>query len=387
MNDVRSRAATVAHELNASAPVDVRREIEQEYLAVADEQRACGRPIRRVLLVGGAGYVGSVIAGHLLDSGYSVRCLDLLLYRNDVCALPLLRNPDYEFRFGDHGDPETARAALDGITDVVLLSGLVGDPITKQYPDESFAINQRGMETFIASLKGRKLNRVVFISTCSNYGLIPESVLATEDYELKPLSLYAKAKVAVEKLLLGSRGKVDYAPTVLRFATAFGLSPRMRFDLTVNQFTRDMFLRHPLLVYDAHTWRPYCHTKDFASAVRRVLEISRSRVAFEVFNVGRDDNNCTKQTIVDKIGKHLPDAPVEYKEHGTDPRNYRVDFGKLHRELFFTPRYTVDDGIAETLDALNNHLFDRVEENLPFYGNYEIRYGSGVSSRQHSAAA
>jgi nucleoside-diphosphate-sugar epimerase len=368
-------------------PADVRREIEEEYLSAADAQQAFGRSNRRVLLVGGAGYVGSVIAGHLLDCGYLVRCMDLLLYRNDVCALPLLRNPNYEFMFGDHCNAEAVEHALDGITDVVLLSGLVGDPITKQYPEESFAINQRGIENFIACLTGRGLNRVVFISTCSNYGLIPESVLATEDYELKPLSLYAKAKVAIETLLLGSRGKVDFVPTVLRFATAFGLSPRMRFDLTVNQFTRDMYLHQPLLVYDAHTWRPYCHTKDFARAVRRVLEVGRSRIAFEVFNVGRDDNNCTKQTVIDKIRKHLPDAPVEFKVHGSDPRNYRVDFGKIHGQLFFTPQYTVDEGIAETLNALKNHLFDRVEDNRPFYGNYEIRYdGRGSSPRRTSAA-
>jgi len=374
MNDVRDRAQTIAQVFNASAPAAIRSEIEEEYVAVAEEQRARGRPDRRILLIGGAGYVGSVIAGELLDCGYSVRCLDLLLYRNDVCALQLLRSPNYEFVFGDHCSPRSVHGALEGITDVVILSGLVGDPITKKYPDQSFAINQRGMENLIAGLKGRGLNRVVFVSTCSNYGLVPETVLAGEDYELRPLSLYAKAKVVIETLLLGTRGQVDFTPTVLRFATAFGLSPRMRFDLTVNQFTREMYLRQPLAVYDADTWRPYCHTKDFAGAVRRVLEIGRARVAFEVFNVGRDDNNCTKRTIVDKIGKHLPDAPVEFKQHGSDPRNYRVDFAKLNRQLCFVPQYTVDDGIAEVLGALRNRLFDRVDDNLAFYGNYEIHY-------------
>jgi nucleoside-diphosphate-sugar epimerase len=303
-----------------------------------------------------------------------VRCLDLLLYRNDVSVLPFLHNRNYEFAYGDHSDRNAVIAALDGITDVIILSGLVGDPITKKYPDASAAINNRGMLNLIDCLNGRGLNRVIFVSTCSNYGLIPDNVLADESYELKPLSLYAKAKVAVETTLIGARGKVDYTPTVLRFSTAFGLSPRMRFDLTVNEFTRAMYLKKELVVYDAHTWRPYCHTKDFANAVRRVLEIGRSRIAFEVFNVGREENNCTKQSIVDKIKKHLPDARVTYKEHGTDPRNYRVDFRKISGELMFVPEYTVDDGIAEILGALKNHLFDRVEDNLPFYGNYEIRY-------------
>jgi nucleoside-diphosphate-sugar epimerase len=374
MSEAKERAQCVAHVLNAALPNDIREEIEREYLLVAEEQRARGRSNRRVLLIGGAGYVGSVIAGQLLERGYSVRCMDRLLYRNDVCVLPLVHHAQYDFVYGDHCGPTAVNAALDGVTDVVILSGLVGDPITKKYPDVSEAINHKGMLSLIDCLNGKGLNRVVFVSTCSNYGLIVGDVMADESYELKPLSLYAKAKVAVEKALLDSRGKVDYSPTVLRFSTAFGLSPRMRFDLTVNEFTRAMYLKQDLVVYDAHTWRPYCHTRDFGSAVRRVLELGRSRIAFEVFNVGREENNCTKQSIVDKIKKHLPDAPVSYKEHGTDPRNYRVDFRKIREKLLFVPEHTVDDGVAEILGALNNHLFDRVNDNLPFYGNYEIAY-------------
>jgi nucleoside-diphosphate-sugar epimerase len=105
-----------------------------------------------------------------------------------------------------------------------------------------------------------------------------------------------------------------------------------------------------------------------------VLEMGRSRIAFEVFNVGREENNCTKQSIVDTIKNHLPEAPVAYKEHGTDPRNYRVDFKKIREGLLFVPEYMVNDGVAEILGALRNHLFGRVDENLPFYGNYEITY-------------
>jgi nucleoside-diphosphate-sugar epimerase len=374
MTETKERARFVADSLNGVLPSTVRKEIEQEYLMVAEEQRSRGRSNRRILLIGGAGYVGSVIAGQLLECGYLVRCMDLLLYRNDVCVLPLLRHPHYEFTYGDHCDQSAVNAALTGVTDVIILSGLVGDPITKKYPDASTAINNRGMLNLIDCFNGKGLNRVVFVSTCSNYGLISNNVLADESFELKPLSLYAKAKVAVETALLDSRGEVDYTPTVLRFSTAFGLSSRMRFDLTVNEFTRAMYLKQDLVVYDAHTWRPYCHTKDFGSAVRRVLEMGRSRIAFEVFNVGCEENNCTKQSIVDTIKKHLPNAPVAYKEHGTDPRNYRVDFKKIRERLLFVPEYMVDDGVAEILGALKNHLFDRVDDNLPFYGNYEITY-------------
>jgi len=372
-NRIAARARQIAHVLNADLGEDVRQEIESEYLRVQTAHAAQGRTERRVLLIGGAGYVGSVITGHLLDSGYRVRCLDLLLYRNDVCALPYLRDSRYEFVHGDHCDPSTLQAAMEGVTDVAILSGLVGDPITKKYPDESHAINDDGMRTVLDSLNGRGLNRVIFVSTCSNYGLIPEDALADETYALQPMSLYAESKVAVEKRLLSDQD-VDYVPTVLRFSTAFGLSARMRFDLTVNEFARAMYLRQDLLVYDGHTWRPYCHTTDFARAIRRVLEIGTDRVRREVFNVGCAENNCTKQMIVDKILKHLPESPVRYKEHGTDPRNYRVDFRKIREQLQFEPVFTVDDGVAEILQALENRLFDRVDENRPFYGNYEIEY-------------
>lgn len=374
MDKITEHADWVACSLNPMLPKVVQDEIKQEWMAVAEMQGALGRKSRRVLLLGGAGYVGSVIAKHLLECGYEVRCLDLLLYRNDVCVLPLLQDANYQFVYGDHGDPRSVNTVLEGVTDVVILSGLVGDPITKKYPEASAAINNRGMLEFVKQLNGRGLNRVIFVSTCSNYGLISDDVLADETYELNPLSLYAKSKVAVESELLGSKGKVDYAPTVLRFSTAFGLSSRMRFDLTVNEFVRAMYMRCPLVVYDAHTWRPYCHTRDFAGAVRRVIEIGRFRIAFEVFNVGRDENNCTKQSIVEKIRRHMPDANISYKEHGADPRNYRVDFTKIRERLFFVPEYSVDDGIIEILNALKSHLFDRVDDNLPFYGNYEIAY-------------
>ena len=129
---------------------------------------------------------------------------------------------------------------LDGISDVVILAGLVGDPITKQYPESSHQINDIGIQNVLRACNGKNLSNVIFVSTCSNYGLQEDGILANEDTELKPLSLYASSKVANEKLVLSLRDRVDFRATILRFATAFGLSPRMRFDLTVNQFTREL---------------------------------------------------------------------------------------------------------------------------------------------------
>jgi nucleoside-diphosphate-sugar epimerase len=329
---------------------------------------------RTVLIVGGAGYIGSVMTPHLLGAGYRVKTLDRLLYDNSETVLPWINDPAYEFIYGDFADQCVLSDALDGVTDVIFLAGLVGDPITKTYPSESQTINEDAYTGGIPLLNGRGLNRVVFVSTCSNYGLIEGDQIAAEDFELAPLSLYAKAKVEIEQTLLGLKGIVDYTATVLRFATAFGLSPRMRFDLTISEFVRDVWQGKELLVYDPDTWRPYCHVQDFADVAARVLAAPAEDVSFEVFNAGGDVNNFTKRMIVDAIVKRLPDARIKYQEQGTDPRNYRVDFAKISARLGFTPKNTVQEGIVELADALDLHLFDNVEGRRNFHGNYEISY-------------
>ena len=204
--------------------------------------------------------------------------------------------------------------------------------------------------------------------------MIKENEIADEDYELKPLSLYAKSKVSTEQFIMGLKGKVDYIPTILRFATAFGLSPRMRFDLTVNQFTRDLALGRELLVYDANTWRPYCHVRDFSRLIDLVFQASKEKVAFQVFNAGGEENNYTKKGIVDTIQKQIPKSIVKYKKQGEDPRNYKVNFNKVKKILGFEPKYTVLDGIKEIMEALKNHTFDHVDSQKNLFGNHEITY-------------
>lgn len=342
--------------------------VEREHLAPRSLER------RRVLLVGGAGYIGSELTAHLLEHGYLVRSADLLLYGNGVTVAGFLRHPGYEFRHMDLVDSAAVDAVLDDVTDVIILAGLVGDPITKAYPDASDAINLHGIGRLVDRLRDRGLNKVVFVSTCSNYGMIPDGTVADEGFALKPLSRYATAKVAIEEHLVELAPVLDYRPVVLRFATAFGLSARTRFDLTVNEFTRDLFLRRPLVVYDAHTWRPYCHVRDFAELMRRVLEAPVADVAGEVFNAGGDANNATKATIVDTVLRHLPGREVTFQEHGSDPRNYRVSFAKVRERLGFEPALSIEAGIVELLGALREGIFDDVEDRRAFYGNYELRY-------------
>ncbi len=330
--------------------------------------------MKKILIIGGAGYIGSVLTDDLLNAGYEVCCFDNFLYHNNHCVLPYIGRKNYQFFYGDVCNLSALTSALVDVTDVVLLAGLVGDPITKKYPEIAEKINDQGIRNTIDHLKNYNIEKVVFISTCSNYGLINNDELADENFPLNPLSLYAKAKVSAENYLLNLRRIVDYTPTVLRFATAFGLSPRMRFDLTVNEFTRDLALGKELLVYDADTWRPYCHVRDFGRLIIKVLEAPLETVGFEVFNAGGDINNYTKQGIIDLILKKLPYASVRYQQHGGDPRNYRVDFRKVRDVLNFEPQYTVEDGVAELLDAMGNKIFTQVDKTPNIFGNYNIDY-------------
>lgn len=327
---------------------------------------------RHVLIVGGAGYVGSVLSDHFLKKGYRVRCFDNLLYNHGLTVVPFLNNPNYQFIHGDLASEENFTSALGGISDVILLAGLVGDPVTKKYPEQAARVNDEGHDQMVRLLNGKGINKVVFVSTCSNYGLIKGDQLADENFELNPLSLYAKSKVRIERQLMNLKETVDFSPTILRFATAFGLSARMRFDLTVSEFSRALFLGEDLLVYDADTWRPYCHLRDFAILIERVFEAPRENVAFDVFNAGGEVNNFTKQMIVDAILEVIPEGKVRYQEHGADPRNYRVDFSKVCERLYFEPSFTVRDGIVELVEAMKQGLFHNIDTPPSFHGNWEV---------------
>ena len=330
--------------------------------------------MKKILIIGGEGYIGNVVSQYLLDEGYAIVSYDSLLFNNNHCVLNKTQNPNYQFIFGDMLNTVHLTSVLNGVDGVVLLAGLVGDPITKKYPRESAAINDVGVKNVIDLCAEKNIDKFIFVSTCSNYGLIKDNELGHEEFELNPLSLYAKSKVNAEKHILSLIGKTDMNPTILRFATAFGLSPRMRFDLTVSEFTRDLALGNDLLVYDADTWRPYCHVGDFARLIQKVLEAKKEKISFEVFNAGGDVNNATKQMIVDSILKIIPDGKVKYQKHGSDPRNYKVNFRKVQSILGFEPQYTVQDGINELVDAISNHIFDNVDDNRNFHGNYQINY-------------
>lgn len=326
-----------------------------------------------VLLVGGAGYIGLVIAKQLSKKGMKVIILDNIIYKHHLGLHSVFYDTNITYFNRDIRNAlEDNFIESNSITDVVILAGLVGDPITKKYPDLSSEINNSAIQNLIMSLKTANLNKLIFISTCSNYGLIEEGSKADEDFPLNPLSLYAKDKVSNENFLHENADSFSFSYSILRFATAFGVAPRMRFDLSVNEFVYDAYTTKKLEIYDADTWRPYCHVIDFANLIELVLKAPRELTHKEVFNAGGDANNYTKRDLVEMIRSYIPELEVNYVIGGNDPRNYIVDFSKVKNTLEFEPSVNVNDGIKEIIDLLDKGIFLDYIDNKNFYGNFLI---------------
>ncbi|MEZ5320123.1 MAG: NAD-dependent epimerase/dehydratase family protein [Vicinamibacterales bacterium] len=303
-----------------------------------------------VLVTGGAGYVGSMVVSGLLGAGRRVRVLDSLAHGGRG-LLGHWSHPDFTFLKGDVRDAEAVRRALEGVDAVVHLAAIVGDPACARQPELATAVNLEASQALLAASEAAGVGRFVFASTCSNYGKMKDpDALVDETSELLPVSLYARTKVAVEERILAWDGPM--CATSLRLATVFGVSPRMRFDLTVNEFTMELLTKGRLVVFGRQFWRPYVHVRDVARAILTVLEAPEDRVRRRVFNVGSTAENYTKEMLLALMREHAPDAEVEYVHKDEDPRDYRVSFERIASELGFTITRTVPEGIREVADLV-----------------------------------
>jgi nucleoside-diphosphate-sugar epimerase len=304
-----------------------------------------------VLVTGGAGYIGAALCRELLATGREVRVLDVLLHGQGDVATALERDGVEVIR-GDIRDPAAREQALTGAHAAVHLAAIVGDPACAVDPALSNDVNVGGSAALVADARRLGLSRLVFASTCSNYGRMADpTVPITEDGLLAPVSLYAEQKVGIEQALLG-QDLGDLQPTCLRFATIYGVAPRMRFDLTVNEFSRDLWAGRELEVFGEQFWRPYVHVRDAGRAVRTVLDAPIQTVGGQVFNVGRSGENYRKLDLVQEIARHTDNGTVSYVKREEDPRDYKVGFDKIREVLAFETLMTVPDGIGEVIDGL-----------------------------------
>jgi nucleoside-diphosphate-sugar epimerase len=317
-----------------------------------------------VLVTGGAGYIGALLVAELQEAGRDVRVLDSALHGQEEIVAGQVADGVEVIR-ADVRDEDARRRALAGAEAIVHLAAIVGDPACAREPAVADAVNVQATRALLEEARSAGVGHLVFASTCSNYGRMADpTVPIDETGVLAPVSLYAEQKVEMEKMILAAHGD-GLRTTCLRFATVYGVAPRMRFDLTVNEFTRDLWADRELEVFGEQFWRPYIHVRDAARAVRTVLEADPEKVDGEVFNAGRSGENYRKLDLVQEIAKQCDRGKVSYVKRQEDPRDYKVSFDKIRSVLGFETKMTVPDGIGEILAALDSGRFDD-----PFDGRY-----------------
>ncbi len=329
-----------------------------------------------VLVTGGAGYVGHNFIRECLALGWKVRCLDLLVYGGKVLA-GFMNHPNFELIKGDVRNKADVERALQQATAVVHLAAIVGDLPCQAAPKSAYQINFKGTQQVADMAKKKKIERFIFASTCSNYGIIKAGISADEEHELNPVSLYAETKIDCEKYLM-SIADDKFHPTYLRFGTAYGVSQRTRFDLAVNSFVYEAMSKNELVVFAARMWRPYIHVADMTNIMLKILNADIKKVSNQVFNAGSTAQNFMKEDVVQMIVDVLPGLKVRYAMDVDDQRNYRVNFAKLEKTVGFRPTRTVSDGIRELIYCFQNGILtenDYESNNLDqlkqFFSNQE----------------
>ena len=297
----------------------------------------------RVLVTGGAGYIGSVLCGRLLESGYHVTAVDSLLYRQhglfQYCA-----DRRFDFVFGDVRD-EGLMASLVKAADVIIpLAALVGAPACDRDPWEARSVNYEAVR-LINRLRDPK-QLVVYPTTNSGYGTQSGDLHCTEDTPLEPITLYGRTKCQAEQELLSAPNAVT-----LRLATVFGTSPRMRLDLLVNHFVLAAVTDGYIVIFEKDFKRNYVHIRDVADCFVHCLEHAAD-MAGRPFNVGLDDANLSKEELALKVKEQVPDFLIQFSELKSDPdkRNYIVSNQRLG-DAGFEARRSLDDGIRELITA------------------------------------
>ncbi|MCA1723322.1 MAG: NAD(P)-dependent oxidoreductase, partial [Thermomicrobia bacterium] len=305
-----------------------------------------------VLVTGAAGYIGSILVRRLLERGYHVRVLDRLMYGDDAIR-DILGHPHLELVVADFRDHAVVARAMQGASVVIHLGAIVGDPACAIDEDFTIGTNFEATRIIAAAAKRAGIRRMIFGSTCSVYGASEE--MLDETSALNPVSLYANTKIAAERALL-DLADADFAPVIMRFATAYGHSYRPRYDLAVNVMTAKAVTEGQITIHGGDQWRPFVHVDDIARALVLALEAPIAAVAGETFNVGSDAQNHQLREVGEIIQRLIPHADVLTNDLVTDKRNYYVHFTKIRETLGFMPIHTLEASIIEMKEALDNRV-------------------------------
>jgi len=318
-------------------------------------------PKAHVLITGGAGFIGSLLTGALLRDGYQVTVVDKLLFGGDS-LLGYMPNPNFKFVKSDVWEERALGEAVKGMDTmpdaVVHLAAIVGFPACQAVGEQvARRYNVEATERVFEQSVDLGVKRFIFASSYSNYGQSTDGKPVTEESPLNPQSLYAETKIEAEEYLQSKRDS-SCSPLLFRFATLFGTSPRTRFDLIVNQFVLEAFTKRELLIYQRGYSRSFVHVRDVIRGIKLGIEAPESKARAEIYNLGSEDGNYSKDEIVNLILKRLPETKVRYKDltFGGDMRDITVSFAKIRKELGFEAELNVDDGVREVLFALQSGL-------------------------------
>jgi|TARA_B100001750_G_scaffold237114_1_gene241813 nucleoside-diphosphate-sugar epimerase len=310
--------------------------------------------LKSILVTGGAGYIGSVLTHKLVKLGYNVRIIDSLIYGNDG-IFDLISKNSVELFANDIRDEKILNEVMKDIDCVIHLAAIVGDPLCKKIPVAAKQINEDATKKLSHISKKHGVKRFIFASTCSNYGAATTTV--NEKSPIQALSLYSETKVNSENFILNAKDS-GFDPCVLRFATAHGLSPRMRFDLLLQEFLRDAILYNKIKIYGPHFWRPLAHVDDISKACITTIESSDDLISGEVYNVGNTSENYTKKMLAEVIQEFVPSTEIEIIESKTDSRTYKVSFDKIKNRLKFVSKKTIRNSIQDILSEIKNGDLD-----------------------------
>ena len=324
----------------------------------------------RVLVTGTDGYLGCLLGPLLLEDGHDVVGLDTGYYKAGwLCPGHLAGSPDRAEPYTLVRDiREVTEADLRGFDAVVHMAELSNDPIGDLIGDVTFAVNHRGSVHLAECARRAGVSRFIYMSSCSVYGIADGTV--DETSPINPLTPYAQCKALVERDLTALAGD-DFSPTFLRNATAFGASPRMRFDIVLNNLAGLAWTEGRIaMTSDGTPWRPLVHALDIAQAIRCALNADRDAVHALAVNVGSDDNNRTVREIAEAVSAEFPGCELTFGEPNPDNRSYRVSFGRI-REVFpeFRARWDVVAGAAQL-----HRVFDAIAmDPETFHGRGHVR--------------
>lgn len=321
-----------------------------------------GNRPRRVLIIGGAGYIGSVMTRYLLKRGYHVSVLDNLMYGYSPLE-ELDNHPAYHFYHGDARNIQDLLTAMADVDTVVHLAAIVGDPACELDHKATIDINYEASKILAEACLHKKVDRLLFASTCSVYGASRNGELLTENSPLNPVSLYAETKLKSEEALL-SKAAPPLAVTIFRLATAFGFSYRPRFDLVVNTLTARALHDGEISIFGGSQWRPNVHVLDITRAFAAAIESPKEDIDGRIFNLGSEKENYRISELGEMVRAALPETRIKNVEAAVDRRDYRVGFERIEKMLRWKATVSVRDGIQEIIDAHHQAKFGHYAEKI-----------------------